>query len=158
MTSVTWNGSALTQQIAREYSGFGSFIYTLANPATGTHNVVVTPAGTSSMAVQITGVKKTHNTTPVSGATYAEGTSTAPSVNVTSASGALVFDCLCSNNDTPLPTLTVGAGQTQQAKRTSGSYNSGAFSKEDGAGTTAMSWTISASREWVTTAISVNPE
>jgi hypothetical protein len=155
VSGVTYNGVALTEQTSREYSGFGSFIHTLANPATGAHNVVVTLAGASDATVTIISVKKTHNTTPVSGPVEAEGTSTSPSVSVSSATGALVIDCLCWYQETA--TATAGGGQTQRSNQTVGDCG-GAVSTKAGAASVSMGWTISASREWAHTAISVNPE
>lgn len=154
-TGVTFNGDALTEQTSREYSGYGSFIYTRANPDVGTYNVVVSFAGATDATVTIIGYKKTHNSTPVTAATENEGTGTAVSTDVSSASGSVVIDCLGWYNW--IATATAAGGQTEKSNQTVGDIG-GAVSVKSGATTTNMAWTISTSREWSHTAISVNPE
>lgn len=154
-SSVTYNGDAVTLQVSRENSGYGSFIYTRANPDVGTANVVVNWAGSTDATVTVLGYKKTHNTTPVSGADFAEGTSTSPAVTITSATGSVVIDCL--GWYSWIATASATGGQTEQSNLTVGDIG-GAVSTKAGAASVNMAWTISTSREWAHTAISVNPE
>ena len=154
-TGLTFNGDALTQQTSREYSGYGSFIYTRANPDPGTHDVVVSFAGATDATVTIIGYKKTHDSTPVTAATESEGTGTAVSTDVSSATGSVVIDCL--GLYSWIASATATGGQTQKSNQSIGDIG-GAVSVKSGSTTTNMAWTISTSREWAHTAISVNPE
>lgn len=157
-SDVTFNGVSLTQQVAREYSGFGSFIYTMANPPAGTYNVVVTPNyGANEVCVTIASFKKTHNSTPVSGADYSEGNDTAPSISISSTTGEIVFAMLCWNID-GASSVTPDGGQIEIAQQTEGSYNGASASRKAGAASTTLSWTIPITREWAVTGLSIKPE
>ena len=80
----------------------------------------------------------------------ANGNSGTASVNVSSASGELVFDTVDHYNS-----LTVGANQTQRWKTGSASTYSGG-STEPGAATVTMSWTAG-SNTWAIGAVPIKP-
>ncbi len=84
----------------------------------------------------------------------AEGASTAPSVNVSSASTELVVDIVAADTGTDT-TLTVGASQTERANLNAAGNHRHGGSEEAGAATTTMSWTLGALRYWGTTAVAL---
>jgi|GEM_PF-4853465 len=140
VTSVTYNGVALDLG-GSEFNGtwLTTWIYKLVAPATGTHDMVVTFAQAVSAdeghvgVITFTGVDQT---TPLGTCVTRSAWSTPISVDVSSASGELVFDTFIAFEDP----LTVGAGQTQRWNVVQGTTNRGA-STEPGAATVTMSWT-----------------
>lgn len=157
VSSVTYNGVALSLVGSKVYSGrnFKIWIYKLVAPDTGTHDVVVSFSTVPDLGcvvgvVTFTGVDPT---TPLGTFVSATGDNNAPTVNVSSATGELVFDTLWSYYAT---TATAGAGQTQQWNTTS-STGRGSGSTENGALTVTMSWTLSGSYYWVIGAVSIKP-
>lgn len=142
--SVTYNSISVPLVIEK----LGSFVYTaifhLATPASGANNVVVSWTGSCSYEVNAVNYSGAGDPT---NSISASGTSAAPSVTVTSASGNLVIDsCVFFS----IATLTVGAGQTQQVNENSGGANpvTGAGSYESGASSVTMSWSASGSDFW----------
>jgi len=132
----------------------GVFIYYLKNPTSGTANVVIDYAsnpdfGSVVGVMTFTGVDQT---TPLRAFASASGTSSSASVNVSSATGELVFDTLMNSYD---KAITVGANQMQrwnnQGEPTAGG------STEAGASTVTMSWSWSYSNPWAIGAVSIKP-
>lgn len=146
ISSVTWNGIAMTQIISYTASGRTLVLYGLANPATGTHNAVVTFSGPTSGNIAVAsyiGAKSWVN------AQSASGTGTTISNTITSATNHLVTDFV---SDIAGAALTVGAGQT--AETISGGI---ATSREAGAAAVAMTWTFSPSNAWLSVGVSLAP-
>ena len=154
VSGVTYGGVALSLVGTQAYAAYQKiWIYQLVAPATGTADVVVTfstaPNGGAVVGVvTFTGVNQS---TPLGTFVSAQGTSTTPSVNVSSATGELVFDTV--NHYWP---LTVGANQTQRWNTGSGNIY-GAGSTESGAATVTMSWTASGSDTWAIGAVPIKP-
>lgn len=162
-SSVTYNGTSLTQLGAATNGSTGAEVWGLANPATGTHAVVAnwTAASTADVcgAASCTGADLTGgtNTSPIRGgaATTATGTSSAPSVTVSSNVNDLVFDGIGVSS---LVTISsVGSGQTQDYVDADAGSNvrRGASSHEAGASSVVMDWTLSASGVWSSMGVSV---
>ena len=90
----------------------------------------------------------------------ASGTSTTPSVSVTSATGEFVVDAVGLRTDTN-QTITKGIGQTEHyniASATSGTSNViGAGSEKVGATSVTMSWTALVSQNWAIVAVPIKP-
>lgn len=131
--------------------------YALIAPSTGANNVQITT--TPGVATELTGgavsFTDCHQTTPYGTAVTASGTSTTPSVNVSSAATEIVLDNLSILHN---GTLTVGAGQTEQWNAIgSGGFAKYAGSRETGAATTTMSWSNSTSQAWAISAVPVKP-
>lgn len=153
VSGVTYAGAAMTSIGGITVGGFNMRTeqWRLIAPATGANNVVVTMNGTTaeikSGAVSMTGV---HQTTMVGTQATASGSSTTPSVAVTSATDELVMDGI--GADTPV-SATVGAGQTERWKIVAGV--GGAGSSEAGAASVTMSWTLGVSTAWVIAGVSV---
>ncbi len=83
-TGVTWNGAAMTQKVQKigssGASGVGTTIFSLLNPATGTHNLVVTTAISDLMGVGIIPIWGNDATTPIDAT---GGSQTAISASIT---------------------------------------------------------------------------
>jgi hypothetical protein len=160
VNSVTYNGvslSVVTEQVAGERSadGHACGIWVLAAPATGANDLVVTMSATTSMngeGVSWTGVDQT---TPADGGAEAVGTTTAVTVDVTSASGDRVIDVVGWYEGTNAD-LTAGGGQTEIYARHNTGPTYGAGSHENGAGTVTMSWTLGAAANWAQCACNLN--
>jgi hypothetical protein len=157
ISGVTYNGVALSLVGSEAESNFKIWIYKLVAPATGTHDVVVSfstlPDQGCVVGVEtFTGVDQT---TPLGTfASASANTGDTPTVDVSSATGELVFDTLWSYSGY---TATVGAGQTQQWNTTCAPYTRGSGSTEAGASTVTMSWTISNSYHWAIGAVPIKP-
>lgn len=127
--------------------GFHLVVFTLAAPTVGTANVVLTSVGAVTGTIAASVMTLT-GCTALGGLATASGTSTAPSVTVTSAAGELVLD-LCATAAVGI-TFTVGAGQTSILEQDGLTGSSGriAVSSKPGAATVTMSWALSTSAGW----------
>jgi len=160
VSTVTYGGVALTRIGLQNGAGTANRVelWRLIAPATGTANIIVTLSGSTETvagAVSYTGVDQT---TPFGTFASASGTSTAPSVAVTSASGEVVMDVVAANGDSD--GATVGTGQTQRWNDftgTGGGDIHGAGSTEPGAASVTMAWTLVASKAWAIGAVPVKP-
>ena len=155
---VTYNGVAMTAMSGSLVSNgqYSVVWYYLINPATGSNTVSVSVTGSvfdfGGSAVSVTGADQT---TAFGGVTTATGTSTTPSVNVSSASDELVIDGLSIVHS---GTLSVGAGQTQRTNEICGSgFIKHATSTEGGGATITMSWSNSSSQAWAISAFAAKP-
>lgn len=148
-STATYNGVSMGAARVNVAGGSNeySYLWVLANPASGTHNIVVTPTGSAYLDVigaSFTGVDQT---TPVgSTANSQNGYAVSPySTNITVASGGCAVDFFTKRS--PSATLTVDGTQTQIAQTANSVSRSGASYK---AAATAMSWTFSESQPLVT--------
>ena len=128
----------------------------LIAPATGTNNLVATFSGNvfdvGMGSVSFTGADQT---TPLGTAVTATGTSTTPSVTVSSAAGEIVVDGLAIIHG---GTLTVGGSQTQRWNEIAlGGTIKYAGSTQGGAASTTNTWTNSTSQVWAQGAVPVKP-
>lgn len=166
VSTVTYAGQSLTKtdgapaDMTKQNSANTKRVelWKLVNPPTGTNNIVLTISAGGSLtnravvgaeASSWTGVDQT---TPLGTSASASGTSTTPSVDVSSAAGEVVVDSVGAGATTST-TLTVGAGQTQISTTQPLNAGVGASSYEDGAATTTMSWTASSSAAWATVGV-----
>jgi hypothetical protein len=155
VSGVTYGGVSLSLVGSRAYAVYQKiWIYQLVAPATGTADVVVTfsraPAGGGIVGVMtFTGVDQS---VPLGAFASATGSSSTPSVNVSSASGELVFDTV---NHYWGP-LTADASQTQRWSTSSADITGGGSTKP-GAATTTMSWTATGSNTWAIGAVPIRP-
>ena len=158
VSGVTYNGDAMTA-VPSGATNNGEYyitLYYLIAPDTGSNTISVSVTGNvfdfGGAGISITGA---HQATPLGTAATATGTSTAPSVNVTSASGELVVDALAIVHG---GTLSVGSGQTSRWNApTANAFVKHAGSTEAGAATTTMSWSNSTSQAWAIAAVPVKP-
>lgn len=158
VSAVTYNGDAMTVISGSTVSN-GQYTvtsYGLIAPDTGSNTISVTFTGGvfdfGAGAISWTGADQA---TPFGTAATATGTSTAPSVNASSASGEIVSDALVIVHG---GTLTVDGSQSQQWNTpTANAFIKYAGSTEAGAGTTTMSWSNSTSQAWAIAAVPVKP-
>ena len=156
VTSLTYAGQALTLVGRGKATGGRVEIWELVSPTVGTANIVANFNNKQQVvagAVDFFGVDQT---APTGTFISAGGTSTAPSVDVTSAIGDIVIDALWGNDGV---TATAGAGQTVQWTNATGSSTNfirGAGSTEAGAASVTMSWTLNSSVQWVDGGVSLH--
>jgi len=160
-TSVTYNGVALTLIVIQDTDpNYYASLWYLTAPVTGTHDVVVTLDGSNPVIGGATSWTGADQSVPIGASGDATGTSTAPSVAISSATGEIVLDVLCSHR---LDALTASGG-ADQIERWNDSYNYfssrimlGAGSSEAGAASVTMSWTLSVSVTWGIAAAAIKP-
>ena len=149
VTSVTYNGTSLSLVGAQDNSvalGSRVEIWSLVAPDTGTYNVDVTFSGGSheGATIGVMTFNGVDQTTPLGSFASAEGDSSAPSTNVTSATGELVFGVLALDHNADID-LIPGGGQTEhwdlwQDKATGGGTT------EAGAVSVDTSWSLPLAR------------
>jgi hypothetical protein len=160
-SAATWNGIAMTRfggttpeesarmvdvwyLVAPTADTSGSVVATLSEPRYYRSGVVMTFSGAN-------------QTTPLSGLqAVTSGGSASGTVNVTSAVGAIVMDCLAVYGADV--TFAEGAGQTLRASHGTNPNVKTFATTEAGAPTTTMSWTLSGAAMNAYTAFSVNPQ
>lgn len=154
VSSVKYGSQILTKAIGTIIENNGSEIWYLKNPVVGTATVKVSFDDSESVIVEAGSIVywNINQLSPIQGTASASGTSTTPSVTITSSTNNLVTDSLSYNLST---TFSVGAGQTQIYNISPSSPQNGASSYESGASSVTMSWTGS-SGFWLTTAVSLN--
>jgi hypothetical protein len=158
VSSVTFNGAAmsLVPSGTADSGAARAELWYLINPDAVTGNVVIT---LTSAALGILGgavsFTDAHQTTPNGTAVTATGSSTAPSVIASSASGELVQDVVTINN---VGTLSVGTGQTARWNGTTGGgWADGGGSTEPGDASVTMNWSSTGSGVWAIVACPVRP-
>ncbi len=156
VTGVTYGGTALTL-VGTLNSGPDCriTIYRLINPPSGTANVVVNFSGTlgKGAVVSATSFRGVDQTTPLGTFNSAIGSSTAPSVNIASASGDLVYDVLALKN---LTALTANSGQTERWDLSAGEIRGGGSTEPATTTSTTMSWTT-ANAKWAIGGVAIKP-
>ncbi len=157
ITGITYAAVGMTA-VPSSFADNGDYSveqYSLIAPATGANNVVISASATMTElnggAISFTDANQT---TLVGTAGTATGTSTTPSVTVSSAADEIVVDSVTIAHS---GTFSVGAGQTQRWNAISAGWTKYAGSTEPGAATTPMSWNNSASQAWAISAVSVKP-
>lgn len=154
-TGVTCGGQAMTKIGTGRVHSSGKprvNVWRLISPPTGAQDIIVTNATSDKTGVAVFSWTSINTTTPFDNWITAEGTSTTPSVAVTSESGDLVADVMACLNTAA---LTQGAGQTEQVDFLPTDGRMGA-SHENGAASVTMSWTAGASTEWVIAGFNAN--
>ena len=133
-------------------------IWSLVNPAAGPANVVVNLSkNADGVSVGVTTFTGVNQISPLGTFASAFGTSASPSVNVTSATGELVYDVVVGKDAT---SLTQDPSQIELWELANGGGDQrGASSTEAGAATVTMSWTKTtwATAEWAIGAVSIKP-
>lgn len=158
VTSVTWGGVAMTLVGSVVRSDATIYAYEIPAPPTEASDVLIAfTSGSPSGPYTVSSYNGVDQTTPIrnqgAGALFvsATGTSTTPSVNVTSATGDLVLDAM----DVAQVISSVGANQTTEFLDTAGGSDRFGASREAGAATVTMSWTTG-SAGWSILAFSLN--
>jgi len=158
ISSVTYNGVALTEAgFSKSGLSYCGLWYLIA-PATGTHNVVITFAGVGSPRISAGVVSRigVDQTTPIGTVAATTLTTGQPTVNVSSATDEVVVDVVGVHADA---TFTVGANQTSRWVAPTTGTMSAAGSEEPGAATVTMSWTASSTGSfWRIVAMPIKPD
>jgi hypothetical protein len=155
VTGVTYNGVTLTQAKNLIVNGRETALWYLANPPTGTHNVVISTSGLTRIrggALSLTGV----DASPLGATASNSGTSTTPNVVISTLSDCswLIDNAIISGENT----LTVGGGQAER-------WNIGMTGIKIGGSTRvaptvdayAILWKDSVSELWGSVAIEIKP-
>ena len=152
VTNVTYAGQSLTLLGGQSTPGSvtRTELWYILAPATGTNNIVVNLGANKKLAAGAASWTGVHQTATFGTAVFASGTSTSPTVDLTSASGEVVVDAMANKSST---SRTEGANQTLHWSGNSGGKPSSAGSSESGAATVTMSWTLGASVEWAIGAV-----
>lgn len=146
VTGVTYNSVAMT-----EMTGFGGLYsdagldvrlqgWFLVAPATGSNTVSVTySAGSGSRAAISASFTGVDQSTPLENGTNSTGTSTSPSINVTSSATGVVLAGFAVGQ----PTITEGGGQTNRNEQENVGFVAAlGVSTEPGAGTVTLEYTF----------------
>ncbi|QTN31576.1 DUF11 domain-containing protein [Akkermansiaceae bacterium] len=160
--SVSYAGLPLTRLIQRASAvEAGSEIWYLINPPSGAGTVTVATAGAGAtddeIVVGVSTFSGVNQANPFGTAVSAIGSSGPATVNVSSASGELVFDTVALDDSRR---VTVGSGQAQQWNLNTdnaGDGVSGAGSTEPGASSVTMSWTLTNNDDWAICAVPIKP-
>lgn len=162
VTSLTYNGVALTR-LGFLDGGTGSNdrrmeMWRMINPPVGTANVSVTFSTSAKTVIGVASFFGVNTTTPNGAFVSNEANTNLATLNVPSATGELVIDCMAVQGNAA--TATVGAGQFQlwnDYSRNNGGAVVGCASTEPGAATVNMSWSLSSADYWVIGAVSLKP-
>jgi hypothetical protein len=163
VSSVTYNGTAMTlvssSQIDNGANRFLALYYLIA-PSTGTNNVVITLSGTDDLffggSVSFTGADQT---SPLGTAVTNSGSSTTPSVTLSSAAGEIAlgacqFECHSGAG-------AFSTGDTEAWEILDGTSNGSAGAYQNGAASVTVDWSGDDSgaqtRLWRTSGVPVKP-
>lgn len=157
VTSVTYGGTPLSL-LGTRVGNQTVEMWSLVAPAVGSANVVANFSGTAQVVGGAASFNGVHQSTPTGTFQSTGGSSTTPSLAVTSALGELVIGTLVAN-DSPA-TVTLGPDQLEQwsqATGAGGGNTRGAGSTEAGAASVTLSYGLSSSVEWEISAVSLKP-
>ena len=162
-TGITYNGVALSL-LAQAADG-GGFVWCelwrLIAPATGANTLSIDgklAQRVTTNAISFTGADQT---TPEGTPVTAGSTTGSPTLNVSSASGQIVIDGVCIQNDDNTSTLTAGANQNEENTQSTSNGTSngirGSCSTEPGGASITMSWTPDVADNWAQIGVNVIP-
>lgn len=158
-TGCSFNGVAMSPlRGLSKWDTIAGYWYYLIDPAAGIHNVIYTFGGNGSITVGSVCYEGVDPNNPFGVDVGASGTSTGPSVAVSSGEGELVVDFMGFRAGST--NMTAGALQTARVNNNSGAGdNTGAgASEEPGQASVTMSWSITTSTNWVIGAVPLKPK
>lgn len=162
--SVTAGGVAMTHIGERSHGLTTTGLWCLVAPASGVTAIATAASadydGVMCITAAAVSLSEAEQLTPTPTSTV--GTSSAPTIAAATTSGdGLVLDALGVFHSASFATRTPGAGQTERANVQAGSGStrlSTSSSTEPGTGSlVTMSWTLSASKDWILIAWEVKP-
>ncbi|HUT87703.1 MAG TPA: hypothetical protein VMX15_06435 [Candidatus Heimdallarchaeota archaeon] len=160
--TVAWNGTSVPlvkDSGASANDQARALIFGLVAPESGTYNIVLTLGGTyekEAVAAAIMVYKDVDQTTPIGTAVSALFDGVDPTVDVTSATGETVVDCMSMRGNGSLP--VVGASQTERANASDNfAFGWIGSSEEAGATTVTMSWSGSEGFDNAIAAVPLKP-
>ena len=148
--------TAVTPQAVQ--SPIGTTLYYLANPTSGTNNVVhdYTSGSRLSNSLVIFTCSGADTSNPIRAFNTGIGTGTAVSVTVSGVqSGDIVVDMFGSDVATTTP--TIGANQTAFSRGNDGGELAWGSSQQAGSDGGGMSWTTALSEQWAIVAAAIRP-
>ena len=155
--SVKYGDQDMTLQATELRGNMRASLFKLAAPLVGTADIVAvfghSMDGIVMGATNWTGV---YQSEVLRNSASANGSSTTPSVTVSSATNDVVVDCVAVLEGSA-STATVGSGQTQRWNANAGTAVKGAGSHEAGAASVVMDWSLDASKAWATVGASLRP-
>jgi hypothetical protein len=156
VTAVTYNGVAMTVIPSSEVIGtYAVSMYSLIAPASGTNTVSISVSSNAEIGFGSVSFTGADQTTPFGTANTATGTSTTPSVTVSSATDEIVMDTGILFHS---GTLSVGANQTSRwSSISTGGWVKHFGSTEPGDTSVTMSWSNTTSQGWAIAAVPVKP-
>ena len=164
VSSVTYGGVSLTRLTYKDNGSQNrTELWYLKNPSSGAANIVVNMASSAMLTAGATSWYNVDQDTTFGTPVTASGSTTTPTVNVSSAVNDMVVDVVAGHVDMGSASLGVGSGQTQRWNygQTESVMNgeAGAGSNETGASTVSMSWSLSggAASSWSISAVSIKP-
>lgn len=158
VSSVYWNTTEQLASIgsAQEQDDAHAELFYLVNPTATTADVVVTLSGTlggsNGIVVGAIGFDGVDTGDPLGTVATATTVTTVLTVDVSSASGQLVIDCVSNKS----LTFSADGGQTERWNLQDGS-DSGGCSTEAGAATVTMSWTQAGSIQGAIVGVGIKP-
>lgn len=150
-SAPTWGGNAMTLVGTVPRGAQTIRAYRIVDPPTTSSDIEIVLAGPVQIPYIVSSYNGVDQTTPIGDVQSAEGTGTTPTVDVSSAADNLVLDAM----DVANVISSVGAGQTAEFLDTVGSVDRFGGSREAGASTVTMSWTVS-SGAWSILAFELN--
>ncbi|WP_189579791.1 Ig-like domain-containing protein, partial [Mongoliitalea lutea] len=155
VTGVTYNGIPLTSLVNHfNPSQTRVNIWYLVNPPVGNFNVVVNNSQSDNGVIGVTSFSGVDQTSPFGPVAFASGSSSAASVNISSAQDQLIYSLTAFNNGT---THTFPAGQTSLWNSTINSSVSGSASVRLSSGTSTTMTANSTSAPWSTVGVAIRP-
>lgn len=156
--TMTYAGASMTLDEQRVHATDPErvAIFSLAGPAAGANNLVVSLSG--SVLHFVSATSWTADSPPaskeVSASSEYDGVGIdAPAVTLPASTGGLVFDCVSSEEAASPPFTGVGADQTQIHNTGTGSYGIGTSYELAPSSGEVMNWTPAASETWVHVAV-----
>ena len=140
ISSVTYNGVAMTQLLSNSVAANSHQVYYLVAPATGTHNLVITGGLSITASIGISSFYNVSQTTPVGAVSSNSGVMpTTDNLTVSSAAMNLVYDSTGESSSCP----SAGGGQTAAHSCVTVSSAYLAATYKTGAASVTMAETIS---------------
>lgn len=157
ISSVTYNGAALTFIGQNNSSFMRAWLYYMKAPATGTNTVAITFGGSLSVGCAVGGVSLAgvDQTSPIGVAASGNGVSSTPSISLTPVDPGIGWgvDVITSLTSAP----TEGSAQTERWEQLDGLNNYGAMSTLPfDSDPDTMDWTLSGSLRWALVGVEVN--
>src|SRR3989441_1009347 len=156
-SAITYNGGPMTKAIST-FTGNDAEFWYQTNPASGSHNIVVTMAGSTSVVVGAYSLFGVDQTNPIPTTAGTSGTSNSPSLSLTTKNG----------NSWAIDSLAIWGGRTLSSPSQTLNWNipgvAGATGSITGAssstlkstpGSVTFSWTATAADSWDQVAIEV---
>tara|TARA_Y100000310_G_scaffold65548_2_gene61043 strand:- start:1837 stop:4668 length:2832 start_codon:yes stop_codon:yes gene_type:complete len=157
-TGVTYDSVAMTEITAARGNSTDVTVtlWYLIAPNVGTANIVATFGAGQRAQVTAVSLSGVDQSTPVENGNSATGTSTAPSVAVTTAVRDWVVDCV-GFEDPTADSAAAGTGQTERGETHDAPHGAATSTEEATGASTTMSWTLDSSVEWAIGAVAINP-